>query len=415
MDKSSSFTGQPLFNQLLSLIPKNLIAELCLSYQTDRYCKRFLGYDHLVTMLFACFNRCNSIREVITGMQANHHRLQHVGLENTPRRSTLSDANKRTAPEFFEALFHRLHDIHYGVFPDSLKKKKDEERLFIIDSTTISLFSDIMKGAGMYNAQGKKKGGAKAHVVMNAQQNVPCFVSLTEARQCDKSFLSQIKNLPKGSIVVMDKGYNVYKQYIKWTADEVTWITRLNGHSLYEVIDENEVTESQVSLGVRQDLIIYLGNPATVMKNPLQKVRLVKFYDEEKNRDFYFITNQLKGSPARIADFYKRRWQIEKFFARFKSNFPLNYFLGDTENAIKIQIWCSLIADLLVAVVRDRVKKLSKKVWSFANLASLIRQHLSTYIDLFKFLSNPDNSLITYKPPDPSIQFELFHVRGVAF
>lgn len=408
MSKSNFFTGQPLFNQLLSLIPKNLIQELTATYQTDRYCKRFRGYDHLVTMLFACFNRCNSIREVITGLQANYHRLQHLGLQNTPRRSTLSDANQRTSPEFFEELFYRIQAHYFGGLPDSLKKKKDAERLFIIDSTTISLFGDIMKGAGMYDVQGKKKGGAKAHVVLNAQQNIPCFVWITEARECDKSFLRQIDFLPKGSIVVMDKGYNVYKKFKEWTDNDVTWVTRVNQAALYEVIEENAVSEHHVKQGVRGDSIINLGNPSTLYKNPIQKVRLVKFYDKQNNRVFSFISNDLKCSPVRIADFYKSRWQIETFFKRFKSNFPLNYFLGDSENAIKIQIWCSLIADLLISVVRNKLKNISSKIWSFANLASLVRQHLSTYIDLFGFLSQPEKALIHYKPPESTSQLRFF-------
>jgi len=408
MAKDTFFTGQPVFNQLLSFIPKKLIDELALTYKTDRYCKRFRGYDHLVTMLFACFNRCSSIREVITGMQANYHRLHHLGLKNTPRRSTLSDANRRTNPEFFEKLFYKLQSHYFGVFPDSLKKKRDADRLFIIDSTTISLFTDIMKGAGMYNAQGKKKGGAKAHIVMNSQQNIPCFVWITEARECDKAFLRQIDFLPKGSIVVMDKGYNVYKKFIEWTDNKVTWITRLNQAALYEVIEENGVCEHHVKQGVRKDMLINLGNPSTINKNPLQVVRLVRFYDKETQREFSFISNDLKSSPLRIADFYKSRWQIETFFKRFKSNFPLNYFLGDTENSIKIQIWCSLIADLLITVVRDQVKRAYNRIWSFANLASLIRQHLSTYINLFNFLSQPDKALICYKPPEPEAQLYLF-------
>ena len=409
MSKSTIFTGQPLFNQLLTLIPSGLINELSITHKTDRYCKRFKGYDHLVTMLFACFNHCNSIREVITGMQANYHRLRHLGLQNTPRRSTLSDANQRTDSIFFEKLFYRLQTHYFGVLPDSLTGKKDSERLFIIDSTTINLFSDILKGAGTYNAQGKKKGGAKAHVVLSAKQDLPCFVWITEARECDKSFLKEIDFLPKGAVVVMDKGYNVYNKYIEWTKAGVTWVTRLNKAAIFEAVEENAVSEYQVKKGVRRDRIIMLGNPSTIKKCPIQKVRLIEFYDKDKNRLFHFISNDLECSSLKIANLYKKRWQIESFFKRFKSNFPLNYFLGDSENAIRIQIWCSLIADLLITVVKEKLKKISNRVWAFSNLASLVRQHLSTYIDLFGFLSNPDKALISYKPPDFTEQLKLFN------
>lgn len=135
---------------------------------------------------------------------------------------------------------------------------------------------------------------------------------------------------------------------------------------------------------------------------------MIEFYDKEKNKVLEFISNDLESSSQRIANFYKQRWQIETFFKRFKSNFPLNYFLGDSENAIRIQIWCSLIADLLICVVKERLKQFSSRVWSFSNLASLVRQHLSTYINIYGFLSNPDRALIRYKPPNIVNQLELF-------
>ncbi len=414
MGKNTFFTGQPIFTQLISLMPRSLIQSVSKEFKTDHYCKSFKGYDHLITMLYCSFHQCTSIREVTTGMQASAHRLLHLGLQRTPRRSTLSDANKRRDSNYFQTIFHKLYAHHFGFLPDSRKKKNGLiDKLFIIDSTTISLFTDVMRSTGSFSLNGKKKGGAKAHMVVSAKNDLPCFVRITEGKVSDTKFL-QLIDLPKGSIIVMDKGYRNYQKLIEWTEKEIEWVTRLHGRAVWEVQQDLEVNQRQKALGVISDSVINLGNPRTVSINPLQTVRLVTFFDKKSKRSFQFISNKFNCSPATIANLYKKRWQIELLFKRLKQNYPLHSFLGDNENAIKIQIWCSLIADLLLKVIKDRVEKKGQRKWSFANLASLIRIHLSTYINVMAFLLNPEKSLIGYGSKSTNQQLPLFE-KGAYF
>lgn len=405
MVKTTHFTGQPIFNQLLLLIPRSLIRRLSRQYQADHYCKKFKSYDHLVTMLFGIFHQCSSLRELITGMQACCMRLKHLGLINTPRRSTLADANQRRPAVFFEDLYHELYHFHYKRLPDSLKGKKVLDRLFIIDSTTISLFSTVMAGTGNYGLNGKKKGGIKAHMLVQARQNVPCFVRLTEAKQHDQNFLPLL-HLPERSIIVMDRAYRNYAQLRTWTQQKITWITRANIKTHYKITDSKPLTGQQRKAGVRKDYIIELGNPLTKRLNPIQKARLVIFYDRENKTWYEFITNDFRLAPLTIADLYKKRWQIELLFKRIKQNFNIHDFLGDNENAIRIQLWCTLIADLLIKIVKDKTAK--KRKWSMANLAGLIKLHLGTYINLYNFLTNPEKALLNYQPPNYNQQLQLF-------
>lgn len=407
MSKSTFFTGQPIFTQLLSLIPRSMVSTLSRQFNADRYCKKFTAYDHLATMLFSTFHHCSSLRELITGLQVNSHRLQHLGLKYTPRKSTVADANGRRSADFFATLFHRLYEHHYGFLPDSLSKKSIDHRLYIADSTTVSLFSDVMAGMGSYGNAGRKKGGAKAHVLLRYKDQLPCFVDLTEAKENDKVFLPKL-NLPKGSIIVMDRGYNSYKQYIEWTKQKIMWVTRLHPHSVYAVDQQLPITEPQYEKGVRSDSFIWLGNPKTQNINPLQKVRMVSFIDKATGKEFFFISNNLSISCTTICDIYKKRWEIENFFKRVKQNFNLQYFLGDNTNAIKIQIWCGLIADLLIKVIKDKADKQRKCKWSFANVSGLVRLHLTTYIDVIKFLINPEKTLIDYIHPPENPQLYLF-------
>lgn len=407
MPKSTYFTGQPILGQLLSLISRPKVEQLAKKHQSNRYCKKFKAYDHLVTMLFSSFHHCSSLRELITGLQANSSRLGHLGIQYTPRKSTLADANKRRSAELFCELFHSLRKRYYGFSPDSRLKGKLNERLFIVDSTTITLFSEVFKACGNAMANGRKKGGVKAHTLIRAKDDVPCFVHITEAAASDRTIMPRL-NLPSGSILVMDKGYNSYIPMAQWTKQNVTWITRLNTRACWEVLEEFPVSEKFKNNGVISDRLIILGNRSRKAKVPLQEARIIVYYDKTSNKTFEFLTNNKELTALTIAGIYKRRWQIESLFKRIKQNFQLHNFLGDNQNAIEIQIWCTLIADLLTKVVKDKADKFRKTKWSFSNVAGLIRQHLGTYIDLIRFLINPEKALIGYQEKVPHYQLTLF-------
>ena len=388
MAKDRSYSGQPLFTQLLSFLDRNQVNRLSRRFQTDRYYKRFSTYHHLVTMLYAIFHKCTSLREVTTGMQACANRLQHLGMDYCPRRSTLSDANRMRSADVFEAVYRDLYQRSRRFLPDSRSKSKWYSRLFIVDSTTISLFNEVLKNAGRTPVHGKRKGGIKVHTLIKAEEDVPCLVRMTAAAKHDVPFIQKLR-LPEGSIIVFDKGYVDYAQYHLWTQQKVSWVTRLRQQAQYEVIEQRAVSDKDIKLGVVQDTYIVLGHQEhnQVTRTP---ARLVLFRDPANNKLFLFITNNRRLAPSTIASIYKHRWQIELLFKRLKQNYPLTYFLGDNENAIRIQIWCALIADLILKLVQVKLKR----SWSFGNLSSMVRVHLMTYIHLFKFLNNPDHILI---------------------
>lgn len=396
MRKDIFFSGQPIFNQLLQGIPKSIIQEVVSSHQSDRYYKRFKTKEHLITMLYATFHGCKSLREVITGMMACSTRLNHLGMSYMPRRSTLAEANASRTEKVFEDLYHRLYTHFY---PDSRLLTKLEKRLFIFDSTTISLFSDVMKGSGQVPV-GKRKGGVKAHVLIKAEEDVPRFVCLTEAKENDNIFTPMLQ-LPKHSIVTFDRIYYGFKSLSKWTQNGVTWVTRMHRLIAYVVVESKELSIQHKEEGIIADEIIIAG--AKYRKDKM-KARRITYKDPVSSKELVFFTNNMRMKASTIANIYKRRWQIECLFKRLKQNYPLKYFLGDSENAIKIQIWCALLTDLLIKRVKDSVKR----KWSFANIAGMIRLHLMTYIHLYKFLQNPEQSLANYKPPNLTYQASLF-------
>jgi hypothetical protein len=380
MNKSTFFTGQPIFSQLLRFIPRDLIRRITVEHNADRYCKRFNTYEHLVTMLYATFNHCNSLREVTTGMLATEQRLNHLGVRYHPRRSTISDANNRRQAEVFGVIYYKLYQKYSGFLSDS-RKKSIASRLYIFDATTISLFQEILRTSGK-NPDGKRKGGIKVHTLIRSDQDIPCMIRYSAAAANDSSFLKEV-HLPKGSILVFDRGYADYLKLNSFSASGVTWVTRKRSRSAYDVLQE--LPNLHKDKGVIGDKRILLGYKCG------QRVlgRIVQYKSPATGEVYEFLTNNLRMSALTIAELYRKRWQIELLFKRMKQSYPLKYFLGDSENAIKLQIWCSLIADLILKILKKGVAA----KWSFANLAAMIRLHLMTYIDIRGFLRSPEKAL----------------------
>jgi hypothetical protein len=397
MNKSKNFSGQPIIKQLLKLVSPSIISRTAQKHKSDRYYKRFKTYDHLVTMLYGTLSGASSLRELSTILLACEGRIGHLNLKYFPKRSTLSDANKNRSSEVFASIYYSLFNQYRSFLSDSSSLSLPIKHLKIVDSSTISLFSDILKGAGRNPINGKKKGGIKMHTMINALEDVPCLVRFTSAATHDHTFLKDL-NLEKGSFVVFDKAYNDYGQFAQWTDHDIYFVTRQKDNARYISIAEFDLSDTTSDAVLKDERITVKKNDKNV------ELRRVAFWDANTNKVFEFISNNFLISPDKIAAIYKHRWQIETMFKRLKQNFPLKYFLGDNQNAIEIQIWCGLIIQLLMLVIQRK----TKRRWAYSNMVSMIRFHLMTYIDLFKFLEDPSKQWLelTTKPPDK--QLSLF-------
>lgn len=181
MGKSKNYSGQPIFNQLIKFIDKNEIRKIAKQHGAERYVKKFSTYNHVVVMLFVAFEGYHSIREVILGLLSNAHKLSHLGLAYLVRRSTFSEANQRRSSKVFGDIYMSVYRRHTSDLADSRLSDADLKRLYIMDSTTITLFKDILKGVGRNPKQGRKKGGIKAHTIIKASENVPCHDTVKQS------------------------------------------------------------------------------------------------------------------------------------------------------------------------------------------------------------------------------------------
>jgi hypothetical protein len=383
MDKTTHFFGNSVFGQLISLIDDIFISDSVKSNKSDRYVKRFSTKDHLISMLFCAFAKCTSLREVCGAMLGLSGKTKHFQLKHIPKRSTLADANKRRDVDVFAKIYHKLLKKHSNLLSDSRIKQVINKQIEIFDSTTISLFNAILQCVGRNPKNGKKKGGIKVHTVINVDETIPKMIWFTEAKTHDHILLEKLK-LDPNTIYVFDKGYNDYKAFKKFSDNETGFVTRIKDNAVYETIETNEIDDN-IHSGVLEDTIIELAVKDNGKESKL-KLRKIRFYDRVLKREFEFLTNIFEMRPDLVAAIYKLRWQIELLFKQLKQNFPLKYFLGDNENAIKIQIFCALIANLLMTVVQ----KTLKRSWAFSNLVSFCKIHLFNYIHLLRFLENPD-------------------------
>jgi hypothetical protein len=399
MGKSKHIFGNSVFGQLIFLIDDKIINQASRKFKSDYYIKKFKLKDHLISMLFCVLAKCTSLREVSGAMLGLSGKTKHFKLNHIPYKSTLSDANKRRDCEVFGYIYNCLLKRYGHLFSDSRIKDVINKQIEIFDSTTISLFQDILKCVGRKPKNGKRKGGIKVHTIINVDETVPKMVWFTHSSRNDHFLLEKLKP-DDNTIYVFDKGYTDYKAFNKFTEVGAGFVTRKKEGAVYDIIEQQEI-EEHIHSGVLEDTIIEI----TVKEdNRLSKLKLRKitFYDRNLKRKFEFLTNLFEMRPDLVAAIYKLRWQIELLFKQLKQNFPLKYFLGDNENAIKIQIYCALIANLLITVIQKSLKRR----WGFSNLVSFCKIHLFNYIHLMRFLEHPDKDWL--KDKNNNVQLSLF-------
>ena len=394
-DKEIQFVGQPIFKQILNLLQAVSINSVIQKYQSDHYYKAYKTRTQLTTMLFGILSRCDSMTEICEGLRAMGGKLNHLGLEKAPAKSTACDGLRNRDSRVFENLYFKLVHKYQSFLSDSRTYGLTFKEVLLIDSTTIRLFSDILKGVGRNpKGDGKKKGGLKVHMLIDAVQSVGRFIKVTEAKVHDKNFLRSLE-LISHSMIVFDKAYNHYHQFALWTSRQVYFVTRLKKNAVYSIIETKRYhyRKKNVAKVLRDEIIKLtytpedkLGNKQTGKKETmiLRKVR----YQDEKNRQFEFLTNNFDISAEEVAFLYKKRWGIEIMFKKMKQNFQLHYFYGENVNAIYTQVWCTLIAQLLLTVIQKQAQ--TKK--AFSVVASLIRIHLISLLDVYLLLKSTNRS-----------------------
>ncbi|WP_333616814.1 IS4 family transposase, partial [Bacteroides pyogenes] len=387
--KSTHFFGQPVYGQLIKSLDRDKIVQMSRTQGGERYVKSFDGWHHLLTMLYAVIMRFDSLREIEASMQAEVRKLGHIGLDTVPRRSTLSDANTRRSETFFEMVYRDLYEQNKATLSSDSPRNETEswmKRLRVIDSTTITLFSNLVfKGVGRHPKSGKKKGGIKVHSVIHANEGVPCDVRFTSAATND-SFMLAPSDFRNGEIVALDRAYINYGKFEELTMRGVVYVTKMKKNLTYELLSDRMYMTGQGLMEYREQTVVFNKGDAR------HKARIITYVDIKKGRKpklVSLLTNDFDMALETIVEIYRKRWLIESLFKQIKQNFPLRYFYGESANAIKIQVWVTLIANLLMTLLQRRLTR----PWSFSGLATMVRIVLMYYINMDTFFERPDEDL----------------------
>jgi len=367
-----------LFNQMLQQFPRMEFGALVKANNAERCAKGFGCWTQLVSMLFCQLAHADSLREICNGLGCCLGKLVHLGITKAPNKSTLSYANEHRPAKLYEDLFYTALQRfrEEGGLGPRKKKFRFKNKLLSLDSTTISLCLELFPWAQFRRA----KGGVKAHVLLDHDDYLPRYVLITEAK-CSDVKMADVFPLHPGSIVAMDRGYNDYGLFGKWSAEQIYFVTRLKENAAYEVVEECAIPKDR---HIRSDQRIRFTGVQAQKDCPCL-LRRVAVWDARNEREIVLLTNLLAFGATTIAAIYKDRWEIELFFKTLKQNLKVKSFVGTSENALRIQIWTALIAILLLKWLHH----LSKAKWSLSNLASMLRLNLFTYRDLRNWLDDP--------------------------
>ena len=366
-----------IFSQLLQLFPRLEFEQAVKKHRSDYSAKGFTSWGQFVAMLFCQFGRAHSLREICGGLASCEGKLKHLGVSDSPKRSTLAYANTNRPWSLYQTVFEQLlAKCQSAVAGRGTRKKfRFKNKLVSLDASVIDLSLSLFDWAQFR----RTKGAVKLHLLLDHDGYLPSFAVVTNGKTSDIKVARRLR-FERGTVVVTDRGYIDYEWFVQLTLQGVYFVTRLKDNALFEVVETRPVPPGT---NMRKDQIIFFHRQAVPDREHF--FRIVEVWDEEKQRSFTFLTNHLKFAATTIAAIYKDRWQVELFFKAIKQNLKIKTFLGTNPNAVKTQIWTALIAMLVLRYLQ----LMSTFAWSLSNLAALLRHQLFVYRDLFGWLNLP--------------------------
>jgi hypothetical protein len=387
------------FTQILNLVDRPAFAKIVFTHHAEQYTKGFSSWEQFTAMLFAQLSGANSLREIEGGLASAGGKLVHLNMRRAPSRSTLSYANAHRPWQVYQSLFEHLLVRTYEWSGKRKRKFRFKNPLISMDSTVIDLCLSMYEWAKFRRA----KGAVKIHLKLNHQDYLPQWALITDGKTADVSVAKTAYFEPE-TVVVMDRGYNDYEMFGAWTDNRVWFVTRMKDNALYRVVEQRDPPSRS---NVRKDEVICLTGVDAETKCS-HKLRRIVVWDPEQERELVFLTNRLDWSAATIGRIYKERWQIEIFFKALKQNLCIRTFVGTSENAVKTQIWISLIAILMLKYLQLR----STYAWSLSNLAAMVRFNMLVYREFWKWLNQPFAELEVAHPLQLKLPFESWTAQS---
>ena len=330
-----------VFAQLLEYLDYDKFRHLVDKYDGNRYVKHLTCWNQLLALMFGQLGNRESLRDVIVALEAHRSKCFHLGLGRKPiAKTTLATANQNRDYRIFEEFaFYMMAQAREKRSADIFKLGG---QVYAFDSTTIPLCLSVFWWAKFR----KKKGGVKAHVLYDLEAQVPAFYHITTASVYDSKAMPEIP-YETGAYYVFDRGYNNFGELYRIQRMESFFVVRAKSNLQYRCVKWKRRLPKNILTDAKIELTVYKSR-----KDYPENLRLVRYYDEEQDREFMFLANAMDLTAQQIADLYKNRWQIELFFKWLKQHLKIKKFWGTTENAVRIQISAAITAYCLVAIIQ---------------------------------------------------------------
>ena len=386
------YYSSTIFGQLLAFLPKSEFKSFVGQQKADRYVKKMTVWNQLVVLLYAQATCKESLRDIETGLRTNPEIWHHLGVQSVAR-STVARVNNLRDYRIFENLFYALLAQCRDITPE--RTFSFENPLYALDATTVMLCLSLFDWAKYSH----EKGAIKIHTVINNRTTMPEVLTVTEGNVADtRGAKSLLVALPRGSIVVFDRGYVDYGWWRDIDLLDLFFVTRTKQNQLIKVRGVHHAPSGRVLADER----VWVGRPrASEYAKELRRVK----YIADTGETYEYLTNNFALSGDEIALVYKERWRIENFFKWIKQNLHIKSFLGTSKNAVLSQVWVAMIYYLLLAYIKfqTRFKR------SLLELTRMVRETLFARRPLIDLLSLSPASVSKLIEPE-TVQMRLLQV-----
>ena len=374
------YSGRLVFSQLMDFLPMHRFRQCVKRYNGNRYMKSFSCFDQFLCMAFAQLSYRESLRDIESCLRAVKNKLFHLGIRSHVSRSTLADANENRDWRIFADFGQVLIGIARELYSKDDFGVELDETVYALDSSTIDLCLSVFPWAKFR----KTKAAIKMHTLLDLRGSIPSFISITHGKVHDVKVLDQLIPEP-GAIYVMDRAYLDFKRLYLLNQCMAFFVIRSKKNTQMRRLYSREI---DTTTGLRCDQTIVLTGIKTRNQYP-DRLRRVKYFDEEKARSFSFISNNFIVPALVITELYRCRWQVELFFKWIKTNLRIKAFYGTSENAVKTQIWIAVSVYVLVAIVKKQMKLDDLQLYTILQILSVT---LFEKEPLFQVLAASTNS-----------------------
>lgn len=339
--------GKYIFSQLTEFLPRRIFDGIVKNQEGNKYVRSFTCWNQMLCMVFGQLTSRDSMRDLMLSLEAHQPKYYHLGFGQTVTRRNLGKANEKRSYKIFEEFAYILiEEARKSCYRADFEVEVDGN-VYALDSTTIDLCLSVFWWAEFR----KHKGGIKLHTLYDVKTSIPAFLHVSKASVHDVNILDLIP-YETGSFYVVDKGYIDFRRFYKLHTQGSFFVTRAKDNMRFKRMYSKTVDKTT---GVQSDQIGMLEIYYSKKDYP-DKLRRIKYYDAERKKDLVFVTNNTILKATEIAMLYKKRWEVEIFFKWMKQHLKVKAFWGTTINAVKVQIYCAIIAYCLVAIIGNKLK-----------------------------------------------------------